>query len=706
MFQRIFSKKLLAAGIAASLSGAAGAASSLDESLISAVSQALGETEAVSAQYFTFLSSFKVYNNLAADEAMDSETVAEIVSVSKDGNTLIYTDSEMKRIGFVDITNPTLPSGRGFFSFAGEPTSVSVAGNYALVGVDTSDSFTDPSGFLAVIDISDAVNPLLVRAIDLKGQPDSVDVSPDGYYAAVAIENERDEEACVTPDGTQLAQAYGEDNEDLCNDLGGEMGALPQAPAGNLAVLNLMGEPAGWTLSSVDLTGLADVAGGDPEPEYVDINVDNLAVVSLQENNYMVVVDLPSAMVVSHFSAGSVTLEGVDDDKNKLLDPVMTIENVVREPDAVAWVYDTWIATANEGDWNGGSRGFTLFDWMGNVAYDSGTAIEDLARVSGHYPEKRAGKKGTEIEGIASGCFGDDELIFAGAERGNFVAVYRADLDNAPTYLQILPTGVGPEGILPIPQRDLLVVASEKDDADEGFRSFISIYQYGADAPAYPQITSDANIGWGALSGLAADPVNTNTLYTVHDSFYEQSRIYQVDIAATPANINDQIVLMKDGETVNYDLEGIFARPGGGFWAVSEGKVRKTNNLLLDISASGKVQNEIMLPEAVRANQVKYGFEGVTAVGSGGSEKVYVAVQHEWGDDPDGYVKIGEYTPVTGSWQFFYYPLDAAEKGWVGLSEIVAESADTFLVLERDNQQGPNAAIKRVYRINLASAVT
>jgi len=67
-------------------------------------------------------------------------------------------------------------------------------------------------------------------------------------------------------------------------------------------------------------------------------------------------------------------------------------------------------------------------------------------------------------------------------------------------------------------------------------------------------------------------------------------------------------------------------------------------------------------------------------------------------------VRIGVYTPANGSWGFVHYPLDAPESsagGWVGLSEIVAVTDDEFMVIERDNQGGPNAAIKRLYTFSL-----
>ena len=140
-----------------------------------------------------------------------------------------------------------------------EPVTVLGRMRFA-VAVNTSESFTDPSGQLAIVDVK---RREVVKRIELAGQPDSVAVSPDRRYVAIVIENERDE------------------------DVGD--GLIPQAPAGTLQILDLP-----WLrLRTVPLTGLADFAAGDPEPEYVDINRRNEAVVSLQENNHLVVVDLP-----------------------------------------------------------------------------------------------------------------------------------------------------------------------------------------------------------------------------------------------------------------------------------------------------------------------------------------------------------------------------------------------------------------------------
>ena len=50
----------------------------------------------------------------------------------------------------------------------------------------------------------------------------------------------------------------------------------------------------------------------------------------------------------------------------------------------------------------------------------------------------------------------------------------------APKFLQLLPTGIGPEGMKAIPKRDLLVVAAET--AAGIFPSMITIYERDDDA--------------------------------------------------------------------------------------------------------------------------------------------------------------------------------------------------------------------------------
>jgi hypothetical protein len=636
------------------------------------------------AEYFERVATFPVYRNLGADEDVTRQTVAEITAVSRDGRTLIYTDSPGERIGLVDIREPKSPKPAGFVQLEGEPTSVAVHQHYALVAVNTSLSFAQPDGVLAVFDIRNPAQPKRVATLPMGGQPDSIAISPKGRYAAVAIENERD--------------------EDL-ND-----GLIPQLPAGFLRIVDLKGQPSRWAARDVDLTGLAEVAPGDPEPEYVSINDQDVAAVTLQENNHIVLVDLRRGRVLRHFSAGQVDLEGVDVGENDLIEPVGVLRGKRREPDSIAWV-GPLLATANEGDYEdangeeGGSRSFTLFDYKGSVWHEARASMEGAFIRAGHYPENRSENKGIEPEGIASASFRKQDFLFVGSERGNSVAVYDVARPWAPTLHQLLPTGMGPEGILPIPSRNLLIVSNEEDSAEDGYRSTLSIYQFGAKTASYPEIrsTDSALIPWGALSGLVADRAQSNRLYAVPDSYYKASRIFNIDTSKTPAVIDGQIELRKSGSTVDYDLEGIAQGANGDFWLASEGNGKAKPNLLIHASAQGDVLAEYPLPAAVAAQQTSNGFEGVSVVGEGANTRVYVAFQREWKNDPAGKVRLGVFNPASGEWGFYHYPLDAApDDAWVGLSELTSIGNGQFLIIERDNQQGPAAAVKRLYRIDLS----
>ena len=636
---------------------------------------------------FRRIASFPVFLN--TDVAL--ETVAEIVAASDDGNLLIYTDSETENVGFVNITTPSnpLPLPADTLPVGGEPTSVAVAGPYALVGVNTSPNFVAPSGLLQIVDLHSRT---IIRTIPLGGQPDSVAISPDRRFAAIVIENERD--------------------EDLGN------GSPPQLPSGFLVIVDLVGPPAQWTTRTVSFDGVADLFPTDAEPEFVDINRANIAAVTLQENNHVLLVHLPSGKIRKAWNAGSVDLEHVDTIENGLIELDGILAGIPREPDAVAWISPSKLATADEGDLEGGNRGFTIFSKNGGVNFTSGNSIEHLVARLGHYPEERSENKGNEPEGVEFGTYrANCQYLFVGSERSSVVVVYTLNPSGRPRLVQVLPAGVGPEGLLAIPQRDLFVAASENDDRGDAIRSIITLYRLEHGSPTYPTIMS-ANrpdglpIPWGALSALAADQNDPNRLYTVYDSFYQHTRIFGVNTSQRPALITNEIVLHEGGNPLNLDAEGLAARQGGGFWLVSEGagsvddpdRPVTSLNLLLQVAADGTVLNTIELPAATNVRQRRFGLEGVTAVGSGDNELVYVAFQREWVNDPDDQVRIGRYEVATGEWTFFYYPLDTPTSpngGWVGLSEVVAVDDTTFAVVERDNQGGPDATIKKIYTFSV-----
>lgn len=620
---------------------------------------------------FNRIATFATIDNMAEGEDRARATSAEIMTVTPDGMTLIYSDSPLGGIGLIDITDPRAPKPLGNIAMDGEPTTAVVAGRRAFVGVNTSESYADPSGSLRTVDLD---SKQITASCDLGGQPDSVAMSQDGTMLAIAIENERDEEL---------------------ND-----GALPQMPAGFVVRLPVKdGEIDCAGKQDIDLTGLADIGGEDPEPEYVAFNAKGDLVVTLQENNHIVVIGADGA-VASHFSAGAVDLTDIDTAKDGKLEFTDTLDDVAREPDGVAWIDDDHFATANEGDWKGGSRGFTIWNRDGSVVYESGAAFEHALIAIGHYPEGRSDKKGVEPEGIAFATYGDQKLLFVGSERGSVVGVYDVADPAAPRLVQLLPSGVGPEGLTPIPGRDLFATANETDLGEDGAaRAHVMIYERAEGTPAYPTLISDGLIGWGALSGLTVDPASDTTLYAISDSFFDaQPSIFRIDASAPPARITERITVTRDGSPAEkLDLEGIAADGQGGFWLASEGDPEKdVPHAVLHVDAKGAITQEFALPEGLLAHQTRFGMEGIAPHDG----KLWVAIQREWGDDPKGQTKLLQLDPATGNWAGVRYPLDSGE-GWVGLSEIAIRGDHAYLI-ERDNLIGQAASLKQITRVALS----
>jgi len=628
---------------------------------------------------FNRIASFAVAGNLPDGADTATPTSAEIIAATEDGNTLVYSDSPNKAIGFVDITDAKAPKAGGSVRLEGEPTSVTVAGAKVLVAVNTRKSYTNPSGVLAQVDLA---SKTVEATCDIGGQPDSIALNKDKTIAAIAIENERDEDV---------------------ND-----GALPQMPAGDLVLLSVKdGVVDCGSLKRVDLTGLAEVGGEDPEPEFVSFNSLDEVAVTLQENNHIVVVDARTGTVKSHFSAGTVSLEGIDTKKDGALKFTGEMKDVAREPDAVKWLDDDRLVVANEGDWKGGARGFTIFDKQGKVLYENGAAFEREIVKIGHYPDKR-NKKGIEPEGLEAATFGEDNLFFVLAERASIVGVYK-DTGGEPALLQLLPSGIAPEGAVAIPARNLFVTANEADLVEDGgARSHVMIYERGEGEAAYPQLVSTEKdgelIGFGALSGLAPVPEKPGFVYAVNDSFYAaQPTIFTIDATAKPAKIVDALRITRNGAAAQkLDIEGITPDGEGGFWLANEGDADKLySHAIINVNAQGEIQTEIAIPAELRAHEKRFGFEGITSVGEGDDKVLWMAVQREWGDDEKGFVKLVSYKPSSKEWGAVRYPLEKAEAGWVGLSEITA-SGDYAYMIERDNQVGQAAKLKKLYRVALA----
>ena len=164
------------------------------------------------------------------------------------------------------------------------------------------------------------------------------------------------------------------------------------------------------------------------------------------------------------------------DNRPALIKPVEVKNAQLREPDGVSWINKDYFSTANEGDLNGGSRGFTVFNTQGEVVWDSGSELDDLAIRFGHYPDRRSDAKGNEPENIEMGIFGNNRYLFVNSERSSIIFVYDLADPTKPAFKQILPASAAPEGGLAIPSRNLYVVASECDLRNVAIRAGLNIY--------------------------------------------------------------------------------------------------------------------------------------------------------------------------------------------------------------------------------------
>jgi hypothetical protein len=642
------------------------------KSVLLALTAGLLASSAYAAPVFNRIASFPVALNAPEAEA----TSSEIIAASDDGMTLVYSDSPNGGIGFIDITDPKAPKKGGYVKVDGEPTSVTVVGDKVYAAVNTRKDFVDVSGQLIEIDLK---SHEVLQTIELGGQPDSIAHNDAGSLLAIAIENERNEEI---------------------NDA-----AIPQMPSGYLVLLKIAdGKVSADSLKKVELTGLAAIAPEDAEVEYVNINGNDEVAITLQENNEIVIVDGKTGKVSGHFPAGTADVAGIDTANDGQLDFTSSKDGLLREPDAIKWIDDARFATANEGDWNGGSRGFTIWNKNGTVEYDSGNLLDSDAARMGHYPDFR-NKKGIEAEGMEVAKFGDDTLIFVAEERSSLVAIFRDNGAGAtPEHLQTIASGVGPEGSVAIPSRNLFVTANENDFREDGLAgSHVMIFERAEGTPAYPQIVSadDADghpIGWAALSGAVADADKPGTLYVVSDNALSMApSIYTVDATQTPAVITSKLIVTRNGAPAQkLDLEGITQDGEGGFWLASEGDTAAlTPHALYHVNADGEIEEEVAYPAQLLANEIRSGSEGITLIDG----TLWIAIQREWKDDAKGKLKLVSYNPESKEWGAVLYPLETpADGAWVGLSEIT-HHGDYVYLIERDNQLADKAKVKQITRV-------
>lgn len=92
-------------------------------------------------------------------------------------------------------------------------------------------------------------------------------------------------------------------------------------------------------------------------------------------------------------------------------------------------------------DMLGGTRGFTIFNKDGSVAWESGNTVEHIITSAGHYPDGRSDSKGVEIENVEYAP--DLKMLFVVSERAGSILVYDVSDPSSPVFHQVRRLNTG-----------------------------------------------------------------------------------------------------------------------------------------------------------------------------------------------------------------------------------------------------------------------
>ena len=232
--------------------------------LILATALALVAAAPAAADSFNHTGTFSVPANLRAGEPIGTVTSAEIVAAADDGRTLIYTDSPASGSASSTSAARTLPppAARSTWAASRRASPPSATSRWSRSTPARASSRRAASSWSS----TPASSGSCARASPRR--PARLDRD----LARQALRRDRDRERARRGRRRRRDPA-----------------GARRRPAGR--------RPAG---ASQLRSGAADRAWprsrpSDPEPEFVDINRRNEAVVTLQENNHLAIVDLPSA---------------------------------------------------------------------------------------------------------------------------------------------------------------------------------------------------------------------------------------------------------------------------------------------------------------------------------------------------------------------------------------------------------------------------
>jgi len=298
---------------------------------------------------------------------LGNQTAAEIVQYHAETNTIYATNGETNTIAIIDassvntatmadpinttsltLTTIALPADINGVTL-GSLTSIAVSGDLMAVAVP-ADVKTD-NGYVLFYNGLDSSAPAFLDSVEVGALPDMVTFTPDGGKVLVANEGEPSDDYTIDPEGSVSViniLASGEPEE-----TGTTVGftALNGTEADLMAQGMMFPNPAGRTING---TAITSTVAKDLEPEYITATND-VAYVSLQENNGLAIIDLEE-LTVDVVGLGTKSWAGfnIDIQENDAVSfGQYTGIYGVYQPDTIAnftWKDATFILTANEGD--------------------------------------------------------------------------------------------------------------------------------------------------------------------------------------------------------------------------------------------------------------------------------------------------------------------------------------------------------------------
>lgn len=279
---------------------------------------------------------------------------AEITAYDAGSKRLFVVNGANGTVDVIDLSNPALPSKVSTISVGSLGAGVnSVAVHDGLVAVAIEATRKTDNGVVAFYNAADL---RLLQTVPVGALPDMLTFTPDGRYVVVANEGE--------PNSYGLADSV---------DPEGSVSIITVNRSGVSTVSNanfrsFIGQEDALRAQGIRIYGPGANAAQDLEPEYVAISADGrTAYVTLQENNAIAIVDIPSARVTSikplgfkDHSLANMGLDASDEDggtnTNSGTPAVKITPQPVKGmylPDAIATFSigsTTYLITANEGD--------------------------------------------------------------------------------------------------------------------------------------------------------------------------------------------------------------------------------------------------------------------------------------------------------------------------------------------------------------------